>query len=49
MIRSGAKIPDKMIHAFLCTLDLDGNHVLDTEEVIGILNKKKDIGSGSLI
>jgi len=40
-IRTGAKISDKQIHAFLCTLDLDGNHVLDTDEVLGILNKKK--------
>jgi len=32
----------------LATLDLDGNNVLDTDEVIGILNKKKEIGGGML-
>jgi hypothetical protein len=32
----------------LSTLDLDGNNVLDVEEVIGILNKKKEIGGGML-
>lgn len=48
MQRTGTVITNKQIHAFLCTLDLDGNHVLDVEEVIGILNKKKEIGGGSL-
>ena len=38
-----------MIHAFLDTMDLDGNHVLDTEELIGVLNKKKEIGGGNLV
>ena len=37
-----------MIRAFLDAMDLDGNGVLDAEEVIGILKRKKDIGSGSL-
>jgi len=48
MVRTGTKIPDTMLDAFLFTLDLDGNRVLDTEEVIGILNKKKNVGSGNL-
>lgn len=48
MQRTGTIISDKQIHSFLYTLDLDGNHLLDTDEVIGILNKKKTIGSGSL-
>jgi hypothetical protein len=48
MIRTGTKISDQMINAFLATLDLDGNKVLDVDEVIGILNKKKEIGGGIL-
>lgn len=44
----GVTISDDMIRAFLDAMDLDGNGVLDAEEVIGILKRKKDIGSGSL-
>lgn len=44
----GIKISKAQMDAFLCTMDLDGNQVLDQEEVIGILNKRKEIGSGSL-
>jgi len=29
-------------------LDLDGNAVLDEDEILGILNRKKDVGSGQL-
>lgn len=46
--RTGVKISDTQIQTFLATLDLDGNNVLDTDEVIGILNKKKEIGGGIL-
>ena len=46
--RSGARITDTVITAFLATMDLDGNLVLDQDEVIGVLSKKKEIGSGSL-
>ena len=46
---SGARISATCIGAFLCTMDLDGNHILDQDEVIGILSRKKDIGSGSLM
>lgn len=49
MQRTGTKLSDKQLHAFLATLDLDGNLVLDVEEVIGILNKKKEIGGGILM
>jgi len=47
-LKHGVKISDDMIRAFLDAMDLDGNGVLDAEEVIGILKRKKDIGSGSL-
>jgi len=30
-------------------MDLDGNQVLDQDEVIGILSRKKDIGTGNII
>lgn len=46
--KNNVKISDDMIRAFLDAMDLDGNGVLDAEEVIGILKRKKDIGSGSL-
>jgi hypothetical protein len=46
--RTGTRIPDHQIRAFLATLDLDGNNILDVDEVIGILNKKKEIGGGIL-
>jgi len=29
-------------------MDLNGNHVLDQDEVVGILSKKKDIGGGTM-
>lgn len=42
----GVKISPHQIEAFLCAMDLDGNKVLDAEEVVGILNKRKTIGNG---
>lgn len=48
MQRTGTKISDTQIKAFLSTLDLDGNLILDVDEVIGVLNKKKEIGGGIL-
>lgn len=46
--RTGTVISDTQVHAFLKTMDLDGNLTLEQEEVVGILTKKKDIGSGAL-
>jgi hypothetical protein len=40
MQRTGTKISDRQIHSFLHTLDLEGKNVLDTDEIIGVLNKK---------
>lgn len=37
-----------MLGAFLDAIDLDGNKSLEAEEVVGILKRKKDIGSGSM-
>ena len=48
MTRTGTTLTDVQLKAFLGTLDLDGNNILDTDEVIGILNKKKEIGGGVL-
>lgn len=42
------QISSHQIEAFLCAMDLDGNKVLDSEEVLGILNKRKTIGNGVL-
>jgi len=47
-LKHGAKISDAQITAFLCTMDLDGTGKLNQEEVIGVLNKKKEIGCNSL-
>lgn len=47
--KTGTTITDTQINAFLCTMDLDGNHVLDQDEVVGILTKKKDIGGGTMM
>jgi hypothetical protein len=37
-----------MLEAFLQSMDLDGNGVLDIEETVGILTTRKEIGSRSL-
>jgi len=44
----GVKVSPHQIDAFLCAMDLDGNQVLDEEEVLGILNKRRTIGNGTL-
>lgn len=46
--KNDVHISDEMLKAFLDAMDLDGNGVLDAEEVVGILKRKKDIGSGSM-
>lgn len=46
--KHGVHISDDTLKAFLDAMDLDGNGVLDAEEVVGILKRKKDIGSGSM-
>ena len=47
-VRTGSKITKDLIDAFLHTMDLDGNGVLDQDEIIGVLSKKKEIGSASM-
>lgn len=37
-----------MIQTFLDAMDLDGNGMLDPEEIVGILKVKKDVGSGHM-
>jgi len=37
-----------MLTAFIDAMDLNANGILEADEVIGILKKKKDIGSGSM-
>ena len=38
-------ISDNILKAFLDGMDLDGNRVLDAEEMIGVINRKKLLGS----
>ena len=47
-VKTKSKITDDLIRAFLNTMDLDGNGVLDQDEIIGVLSKKKEIGSASM-
>lgn len=37
-----------MLNAFIDAMDLNANGILEADEVIGILHKKKDIGSGRM-
>lgn len=46
--RKNVKISDQMLVAFLNSMDLDGNGVLDMEETVGILTNRKEIGSRKL-
>lgn len=46
--RKNVHITDSMLEAFLQSMDLDGNGVLDIEETVGILTTRKEIGSRSL-
>lgn len=41
-------ISDEMLMSFLNALDLDGNGVLDTEETVGTILSRKEIGSQTL-
>jgi hypothetical protein len=41
-------ITDAILNAFLQSMDLDGNGVLDIEETVGVLTSRKEIGSRSL-
>lgn len=46
--RTGTKVSNEVLTAFLNAMDLDGNGVLDMEETVGILTHRKEIGSRSL-
>lgn len=40
-------ISNEMLGAFLDAMDLNGNGILEPEEIVGILKVKRDVGSGS--
>lgn len=42
--KNSVHISDEMLKAFMDAMDLDGNGILDGEEVIGIIYRRKLIG-----
>lgn len=45
--KNNVNISNEMLGAFLDAMDLNGNGILEPEEIVGILKVKKGVGSGS--